>query len=188
MDPLDLGPLLPPLSPVALVVRPLVVYAAVLLALRLVGKREVGELTPGDLVVLVLLSETLQGAMVADNDSLLGGLVAAGTLLAANWAVGALAARHQRIDELVSGHPTILIYRGQYVEPNMRRENVGRAELDRHLREQGVFNVEDVDLAILEPNGRISVRRAEEAQRPLDTTLPGPVARPPGDGEGEARG
>ena len=172
MGPVDIGPILPELSPLAYIVRPLAVYTVILVVLRLVGKREIGELAPGDLVVLLLLSETLQGAMMASNDSLLGGLLAAAVLLCANWVVGALTARHRPFEQLINGNPTILVYKGRSLEANMRREHISRAELDSQLRKQGIFNINDIDIAILEPNGELSVRRVEEVQRPLDTELP----------------
>lgn len=169
---LDFGPILPEISPVALVLRPLVIYVAVLAFLRLAGKRQIGELTPGDLVVLLLLSETLQGALVAGNNSLLGGLIAAATLLSANRAVAALAARSWPVERILEGEPTILIYRGRYLEERMREVPVSRAELDRQLREQGVFDIGSVDLAILEADGQLSVRRREEAGEPVESDPP----------------
>jgi uncharacterized membrane protein YcaP (DUF421 family) len=175
MHPFDLGPILPELPPLAYILRPLAVYLLVLLALRLLGKREVGALGPGEFVVLLLLSETLHGALVAGTESFLGSLIAAMTLLMANWTVGTLVARSRRLHQTVAPDPTILVHRGRYFDEQMRQERISRAELDHQLRTKGIFSIRDVDLAVLEPDGQISVRRVEEAQKPLDTELPEPT-------------
>jgi uncharacterized membrane protein YcaP (DUF421 family) len=175
MHPFDLGPILPELPPLAYILRPLAVYLLVLLALRLIGKREVGALGPGEFVVLLLLSETLHGALVAGTESFLGSLIAAMTLLMANWIVVILTARSRRLHQTVTPDPTILVHRGRYFDEQMRRERISRAELDHQLRTKGIFTIRDVDLAVLEPDGQISIRRVEDAQKPLDTELPEPT-------------
>ena len=147
-------------------------YLLVLLALRLLGKREVGALGPGEFVVLLLLSETLHGALVAGTESFLGSLIAAMTLLMANWTVGTLVAHSRRLHQTVTPDPTILVHRGRYFDEQMRQERISRAELDHQLRTKGIFTIRDVDLAVLEPDGQISFRRVEDAQKPLDTELP----------------
>jgi uncharacterized membrane protein YcaP (DUF421 family) len=172
MHPFDLGPILPELPPLAYILRPLAVYLLVLLALRLLGKREVGALGPGEFVVLLLLSQTLHGALGAGTKSLLGSLIAGATVLMANWTVGTLVARFGRLHHTVTPDPTILVHRGRYFDQQMRRERISRAELDHQLRTKGIFTIRDVDLAVLEPDGQISVRRVEDAQKPLDTELP----------------
>jgi uncharacterized membrane protein YcaP (DUF421 family) len=172
MNPFDLGPILPELPPLAYILRPLAVYVLVLLALRLLGKREVGALGPGEFVVLLLLSHALHGALAAGTESFLGSLIAATTLLVVNWTMALLVARSRRLRQTVTPEPTILVHRGRYFDEHMRRERISRGELDHQLRTKGIFTISDVDLAVLEPDGQISVRRVEEAQQPLDTELP----------------
>jgi uncharacterized membrane protein YcaP (DUF421 family) len=97
------------------------------------------------------------------------------TLLMANWTVATLVARSRRLHQTVTPDPTILVHRGRYFDEQMRRERISRAELDHQLRTKGIFTIRDVDLAVLEPDGQISIRRVEEGQKPLDTELPEPT-------------
>jgi uncharacterized membrane protein YcaP (DUF421 family) len=147
-----------------------VVYAAVLLGLRLAGKREVGQMTPFDLVLLLLLSNAVQNAMVGPDNSLVGGLVAAAVLILLNVAVGRLAARSAPIRGLVKGHARLLVNRGILVQKNLDDEGITREDLMQALREHGVATIEDVRLAVLEVDGTISVLKNEDVtgdtQRP----------------------
>jgi uncharacterized membrane protein YcaP (DUF421 family) len=137
--------------------RTALVYLALLAGLRLTGKREVGQMTVFDLVVLLVLSNAVQNAMLGPDTSLTGGLLAAACLLALNRLVAALRLRSPRLRELVEGSPTVLVSDGQYHEDAMRREGVDRAEVEMALREHGIAGVEAVRLAVLEPDGSISV-------------------------------
>lgn len=138
--------------------RTLAVYAAVLVGLRLGGRRELGQLTPFDLVVVLLVANAVQNAMVGADTSLAGGLVAAGALLAVNAGVARLRIRSVRLRHLVEGEPIVLVEGGRYVTANLRREAVTEDEVLAALREHGeVADVSDVALAVLEADGSLSV-------------------------------
>ena len=144
-------------SVAGVVARTLVVYAAVVIGLRLVGKRELGQLGVPDLVVLLLVSSAVQNAMVGADASVPGGLASAATLLVANLGVARLRARSRRIDRLVEGVPTVLVKDGAVVQRNLDHEGVDRDELDSAIREHGLERLDDVRLAVLEPDGSVSV-------------------------------
>lgn len=142
----------------AIVGRSLVVYAVILLALRLGGRREIGQLTPFDLVVVLLVANAVQNAMVGADTSLAGGLVSALVLIAANRVVARLRWRSVRLRHLVEGEPVVLVQHGEYVTANLRREAVTEDEVLAAVREHGaVGDVSDVELAVLEADGSLSV-------------------------------
>lgn len=145
-------------SPIwAIAIRCVVVYLALLIGLRLAGKREIGQMTVFDLVVLLLIANAVQNAMVGPDTSLTGGIVAAAILLTANTVVARLRLRWPRLRRAVEGTPTLLVSHGRIDPVAMRREGIDRDELDAALREHGVAEVEGVDMAILETDGTISV-------------------------------
>ena len=144
-------------------VRTAVVYLALLLGLRLTGKRQVGQFTPFDLLLLLLLANAVQNAMVGPDVSLLGGLVAAATLLVLNGIVAAVSRRTQTAARFLEGTPTLLIRHGGVLEENLVREGISREDLLRALREHGIDNPDLVRSAILEVDGSISVLREDEA-------------------------
>ncbi len=139
------------------ILRSFVVYGFLLLAFRLIGKRQVAQMTPFDLIVLLIISNVLQNAMIGPDNSILGGMIGATTILAANWVVGYMAFSSRRAERLIEGVPTILVHHGHIIEPNLRREEFSHEDLLSSLRSQGFFDVKDVRLAILEPSGKISV-------------------------------
>ena len=139
------------------------VYVVVLLLLRLTGKRVLGQLTPFDLVTLLLLSSAVQNAMIGPDNSVVGGLVAAlGLLLVNRWA-----SRSRPVRRSLEGHPTLLVRQGQVHQKNLEREGVSLAELKAALRQHGVAGPEDVATAVLEVDGTISVvpRAHDEVHR-----------------------
>ena len=140
-----------------------IVYLALLLGLRLTGKRQIGQMTPFDFLLLLLLANAVQNAMTGPDTSLAGGLVAAATLFAANVVVAWIARRNRRVERIVEGTPTLLIRRGQILTANCQREGITRDDLLRALREHGVSTVEEVRTAILEVDGTVSVLREDEA-------------------------
>lgn len=142
-----------------------IVYLALLVGLRLTGKRQVGQMTPFDLLLLLLLANAVQNAMTGPDTSVLGGLAAAATLFAVNAAVAWTARRGARVERLVEGTPTLLIRHGREIGPNLAREGISREDLLRALREHGVEAVEDVRTAILEVDGTVSVLREDEAPK-----------------------
>jgi uncharacterized membrane protein YcaP (DUF421 family) len=152
-----------------IVLRTGIVYLALLLGLRLTGKRQVGQMTPFDFLLLLLLANAVQNAMTGPDTSLTGGLVAAGTLFAVNMVVAWAARRNARMEKVLEGSPTILIRHGQILTQNLARERITRDDLLRALREHGVDTVEEVRSAILEVDGSVSVLKEDEApsiQRP----------------------
>ena len=143
--------------PWQIVVRTVIVYAALLLGLRLMGKREMGQMTVFDLVVLLVISNAVQNAMVGQDTSVIGGLIAAACLLAVNRLVAALRLHNPRLRRAIEGVPTVLVLHGQLVQQGLRREGVDPSEIDTALREHGIDSVEGVRLAVLEPDGSISI-------------------------------
>ncbi|MFN8526322.1 MAG: DUF421 domain-containing protein [Chloroflexota bacterium] len=154
LDPVNLG---------AIILRTIVVYAALLLGLRLAGKRELGQMTTFDLVVILVLSNAVQNAMVGPDSSLTGGLAAAATLLIVNAAVDRVGLSSIWLRERLIGTPTLLVRDGRMLPANMAREGVTEAEVEQALREHGVGGVAGVALAFLEVDGTISVVPAESA-------------------------
>lgn len=143
---------------VEIVGRSLVVYAAVLAGLRLGGRRELGQMTPFDLVVVLLVANAVQNAMVGADTSLQGGLAAAATLLAVNAGVARLRLRSARVRQLVEGLPIVLVQHGKLVSANLRREGITEDEIVAAVREHGeIGDLEQVELAVLETDGSVSV-------------------------------
>lgn len=140
-----------------IVVRSVIVYVALIIGLRLMGKREIGQMTVFDLVVLLVLSNAVQNAMVGQDTSVTGGLIAAGCLLLMNRLVAQLRLHSPSLRYAVEGSPTVLISHGRYLDDALRREGLDHEEVDMALREHGVVGVENVRLAVLELDGTISV-------------------------------
>ncbi len=139
------------------VLRTLVVYSFILVAFRLAGKREVGQLAPFDFALVLLIANAVQNAMVGLNTSLLGGLVAASVLLVANFVLGKIATRNRKVERLLRGQARILVNRGQVHEGALRAESISHEELLQALRENGCATLADCRLAVLEVDGSISV-------------------------------
>ena len=141
----------------AIVIRTALVYLAVLIGLRLSGKREIGQLTVFDLVVLLLLANAVQNAMVGPDTSVTGGLLAAGVLLILNFVVARSGLRWPKIRRFIEGSPTLLILHGKIIQEHLRREGLDKETLESALREHGVMEVSQVEMAVLEIDGSISV-------------------------------
>jgi len=144
------------------VARTAIIYLALLVGLRLTGKRQVGQFTPFDLLLLLLLSNAVQNAMVGPDTSVAGGLIAAGTLFAANGIVAFVSRRSRHVADVVEGTPTLLIRHGQVLQPYLDREGISEEDLRRALREHGIDDVKLVRAAIMEVDGTISVLREDE--------------------------
>ena len=138
-----------------------VVYLALLIGLRLTGKREIGQVTVFDLVLLLLVANSVQNAMVGANNTLLGGLISAATLLVANYVVAHFLLRWPRLRPVVEGTPTVLVSHGQVVAAHLKREGIDGETLEAALREHGVTDLKAVELAVLEIDGSISVVTTE---------------------------
>lgn len=149
-----------------LVLRAAVVYFFLLTLLRITGKRQVGQLSPFDLVLLLILSNAVQNSMNAGDNSLVGGLVSATVLIAINFAVGYLSYRSRKIEDIVEGRPQILIHDGVLFPEVMANARLTRHELEAALRQHGCTHYEEVRIAVLEDNGAISVIPFKDGERP----------------------
>ena len=141
-----------------IVLRTGAIYLVVLIGVRLSGKREVGQMTPFDLTLLLLLSNSVQNAMTGPDTSLLGGIVAATTLLLMNYLVGTIAGKNRGFRRVVEGEPSLLIHDGKPIESHMEREH-------------GIANCCDVALAVLEVDGSISCLKYDEIKPDANTHL-----------------
>ncbi len=142
--------------------RSAIVYIIVLTGIRLTGKREVGQMTPFDLVLLLLISNAVQNAMTGPDTSVTGGVVAAVTLLTLNVILSRVVFRNRDLRRAVEGSPTLLVHSGTLLTRNLEREHISVQELHQALREHGVASVADVYLATLEIDGSISVLKNDE--------------------------
>jgi uncharacterized membrane protein YcaP (DUF421 family) len=140
-----------------LVLRATLVYAFLLALIRITGKRQIGQLSPFDLVLLLVLSNAVQNSMNAGDNSLIGGLLSASTLILLNSVVAALTYRSKRIESLIEGRPQVLIHNGKLYEKTMTDARLTHHELNAALRRAGCLTVNDVHCAVLENNGAISV-------------------------------
>jgi uncharacterized membrane protein YcaP (DUF421 family) len=143
-------------------VRTAVIYAVVLAGVRLSGKREVGQMTPFDLTLLLLLSNAVQNAMTGPDTSLAGGVVAAVTLVVMNYFVADVSGVNRRFRKFIQGEPSLLVHDGEVISSHMAKEHVSIDELQRALREHGIANFQDVALAVLEVDGSISCLKYDD--------------------------
>ncbi len=144
-------------------VRGAIVYLFLLVLLRLSGKRQVGQLAPFDLVLLLVLSNAVQNSMNGGDNSVIGGLLSASTLVALNWVIGYVTFRSKRFEQFVEGKPQIIIHDGHVYRDVMNRERLTQHELEAALRAAGCAAITDVHFAIFENNGQISVRRKDKS-------------------------
>ena len=141
-----------------------VVYLFVLVGLRITGKRTLGQMSIFDFVLLLIISNAVQNAMVGPDTSLAGGLVAAGVLMSWHWVIDKVRLSDRRFAKLIAGEGIMLIYHGKILDEHCRRAGVTRDELLQALREHGVARVEDVMFSVLEPDGTISVIRNDDVK------------------------
>ncbi|HXZ28849.1 MAG TPA: YetF domain-containing protein [Terriglobales bacterium] len=145
-----------------ILVRTSAIYLLILIGVRLSGKREVGQMTPFDLTLLLLLSNSVQNAMTGPDTSLTGGAVAAITLLVLNFLVADLAGLNRRFRKFVQGEPSLLIHNGRLIPAHLAREHITVDEVMRALREHGISRLEDVSLAVLEVDGSVSCLKYDD--------------------------
>jgi len=138
------------------VLRAVLIYVGLLLALRVFGKREVGQFTLYDLVFILLVANALQPAVTGPDNSILGGFVLIVALVGTNFLVGRLD-RLPQFHRLLSPHPAVVVRNGQYIQQSMRREGVEEDEIEMAMREHGINDLKDVQMAVLEPDGTISI-------------------------------
>ncbi|MDO9066194.1 MAG: DUF421 domain-containing protein [Chloroflexota bacterium] len=157
---MDWNALLPQVSILEKILRPLVVYLFLLLAFRLTGKRELGQMTPFDLIVLLTISNVLQNAMIGPDDSLGGGLIGALSLLVTNRIVSRLSFRFPWLERALEGEPTPLVENGRVLHENLRREVITWTELARAIRKHGLDPHTDlprIQSALLEEDGTVTM-------------------------------
>lgn len=159
------------------IIRPVIVYGFLVVALRLGGRRELAQLNPFDLVVLLTLSNTVQNAIIGNDNSLLGGLVGATALLITNYAVVRFLYTHEKIERIVEGESEVVIDQGRINEDALKKELITEAELKAAARRQGFDSLDEIERAVIDPNGTLSffarqpaphVARHEEVTQRLD--------------------
>jgi uncharacterized membrane protein YcaP (DUF421 family) len=138
------------------ILRACIVYFMLLLGLRLAGKRELAQLNPFDLIVLLLLSNTVQNAIIGDDNSVTGGMIGAAALLTMNYVMVRLARRNRRIARLLEGRADVLIKNGQIQKDHLNRELISKAELVAAAHKQGINSLHDVEHCVLEPTGTLT--------------------------------
>jgi uncharacterized membrane protein YcaP (DUF421 family) len=151
------------------ILRPMIVYLCLVGFLRLFGKRELAQLNPFDLVVLLSLSNTVQNAMIGDDNSVSGGVIGAFSLLAINWLVTLVLFRAPKLEKVVEGTETVLIRRGKVDWEAMKKEALTELELKSVIHKQGLNDFSEVEMCVLEPNGTFYVEAiqpsSQDAQR-----------------------
>ena len=144
-------------SYVQIIFSTLVVYLFIVIAIRLFGKKELAQLSVVDMVFILLISNAVQNAMVGPDSTLSGGLVAASTLFVMNYLLKYLQFKFPKFGKIIEGDATMLIYKGKILESHLKKSKITTEELMEAVREHGVATVKEVDLAILEVDGNISV-------------------------------
>src|SRR5262252_5117081 len=138
------------------IIRPIIVYVALVVGLRLAGKRELAQLNPFDLIVLLTLSNTVQNAIIGEDNSVTGGLIGAATLLALNHFVVKYLYNHEKLERIIEGDLDVLIENGQIITERLRKELITLPELESAAHKQGFDSLDEIDRAIIEPGGTIS--------------------------------
>ncbi|MFP5374587.1 MAG: DUF421 domain-containing protein [Gammaproteobacteria bacterium] len=144
------------------VLRACVVYLVILALVRITGKRTVGQHTPFDLIVVVLLGTAVQNSLIGEDVSLLGGLILAATLIGLNWLVGIATSRSPLADRLVQGEPVLLARNGEVFERVLRRQMIPPSDLEEAMRAANVRERAQIEAAWLEPNGAITVLKLRD--------------------------
>jgi len=138
------------------ILRPIIVYAFLVIGLRLAGKRELVQLNPFDLVVLLTLSNTVQNAIIGDDNSVSGGIIGATSLLICNYLVVRFLYDHRKLDQLVEGKSDILIENGKVRTEHLKTELITMAQLEAAARKQGFGSLSEVEQCVLEPGGTLT--------------------------------
>ena len=138
------------------ILRPVIVYFFLVIMLRLAGKRELGQLNPFDLVVLLTLSNTVQNAIIGDDNSVSGGILGATSLLAVNYLTVRFLYKHKNLDQLVEGNADVLIEGGKLRPEHLKKELITTVQLEAAARKQGFGSLSEVDQCVLEPGGTLT--------------------------------
>jgi uncharacterized membrane protein YcaP (DUF421 family) len=159
------------------ILRPILIYAFLIVGLRLAGKRELAQLNPFDLVVLLTLSNTVQNAIIGEDNSVTGGIIGASTLLFVNYVLVRFVSRHETLERFIEGEPDVLIENGQIRMDCLEKEAISVVELVAAAHKQGFASLDEIDSAVLEANGSIAffgkkpnpdVARHQEIMKRLD--------------------
>jgi len=142
---------------IAIIFSSIIVYLFLVIAIRLFGKKEIAQLSISDLVFILLISNAVQNAMVANDSSLTGGLIAASSLFLINMIFKFVTYKSKKVSELVEGDPVMLIHEGNVIEENLKKQRITMDELEASVREHGVKDISAVNLAVLEVDGNISI-------------------------------
>jgi len=142
-------------------IRPVLVYVFLVVLLRIFGKRELAQLNPFDFVVLISLSNTVQNAIIGDDNSVSGGFIGAAALMLCNYLVVRFLFRHRRLDQMVEGKAAVLVKDGKLQHKELARELITTAELDVVARRQGFDGVQSLDQCIIEPGGTFAMKPKE---------------------------
>jgi uncharacterized membrane protein YcaP (DUF421 family) len=151
------------ISPWEKTLRTIAIYLGLLILLRLGGKRQLAQMNTFDLIVLLLLSNVVQNAIIGTDDSLVGGLLGAAILVAANYLLVRATFMHSLVSRLLQGSPTPLVEQGRVDDRALRRELITRAELEAALRRQGMDGLDGVEEVVIEPEGSISATEKPQA-------------------------
>jgi uncharacterized membrane protein YcaP (DUF421 family) len=146
-----------PIPALEKIIRPILVYFALLIAFRVFGRRQLAQLNPMDLTVLLMLSNTVQNSIIGDDNSLIGGIIGAAALLSTNWLVNLMTYRYPRLRELIEGSSQKLVEGGVMDKHTVHRENISAEDFHEVLHREGLDRVEEVGTAYLEPSGLITV-------------------------------
>ncbi|MBY0451724.1 MAG: DUF421 domain-containing protein [Bdellovibrionaceae bacterium] len=139
------------------IIRGAVVYFALLIMLKLGGRRQIGQLSPFDFVLLLILSNAVQNSMTGGDNSLIGGLIIAFSLVVINAVISIITTRNKKISRLIDGRPEVFIHNGKLYENILLRENISHDELKEILRKNGVLSASDVKYGVIEATGNISI-------------------------------
>jgi uncharacterized membrane protein YcaP (DUF421 family) len=138
------------------ILRPIIVYMFLVVSLRLSGKRELVQLNPFDLVVLLTLSNTVQNAIIGEDNSVIGGLIGAASLLVTNYLVVRFLYGHSKLDQLVEGRADVLVENGKVKIQHLKQELITMPQLEAAARKQGFSSLSEVEQCILEPGGTLT--------------------------------
>ncbi len=138
------------------ILRPILVYVFLIVGLRLAGKRELAQLNPFDLVVLLTLSNTVQNAIIGEDNSVTGGVIGASTLLLVNYFLVRYVSRHEKVERFIEGEPDVLIENGRIKTECLDKEAISVVELEAAAHKQGFASLDEIDRAVLDPSGSIA--------------------------------
>jgi uncharacterized membrane protein YcaP (DUF421 family) len=144
-----------------LIVRALVVYVSVLILLRISGKRQMGQMGPTEFVAILLISNAVQNSMNGGDNSLVGGLVLAAVLILLSWLISYLTFKSSFFSSVFEGTPTLLVHNGKIIAKHLHHERLSESDLRRLLRHQGIHSIDEIDTAILEADGTLSITRSK---------------------------